>query len=245
MKRSGHLSSFTLAPINEASDTHLAGFGTAAGLTEAGVNWVNKYIRAVFELIAKVDKRIPLMLQDSFKGAAFWAPSYKAGTNLVMDVHVYYFAAAGTYSTYVLPAICGQAQYLKSNETKFPTFVGEWSLQVSSPWSFVRSCSLLCSSPRLTSIKRPCITTLLRAVRRFLILRGTHGRSTLLVELSGLRSATLQRLSTERVPSVNTGATLTLSMKALPLCLRTSRIARRSEGILLHIQSWMRQQPRV
>lgn len=70
------------------------------------------------------------MLQDCFKGASYWAPLFPSNTNLVMDSHVYYFAAAGTYSEYVAPAVCGQAAYLAESETTFPTFVGEWALQV-------------------------------------------------------------------------------------------------------------------
>ncbi|KAF9693530.1 hypothetical protein EKO04_008159 [Ascochyta lentis] len=55
--------------------------------------------------------------------------SYAACTdNVVMDTHVYYFAAAGTYANYVNGAVCGQAQYI-ANQTKFPNFIGEWSLQ--------------------------------------------------------------------------------------------------------------------
>ncbi|KAK5745895.1 hypothetical protein LTR17_001024 [Elasticomyces elasticus] len=128
IKNSGHINAYTIAPINEASDTHLAGFGTAAGLTDAGVNWINTYHMGVLKKIAKVDQRIPMMIQDNFKGAGFWAPFYQSTDNIVFDSHVYYFAAAGTYSQYVNPAVCGQAAYIK-NGTTFPVFVGEWSLQ--------------------------------------------------------------------------------------------------------------------
>jgi glucan 1,3-beta-glucosidase len=56
-------------------------------------------------------------------------PFCNASTNLVIALHVYYFAAAGTYSGYVNPAVCGQAKYT-ANDTKFTVFVGKWSLQV-------------------------------------------------------------------------------------------------------------------
>ncbi|KAK3618901.1 hypothetical protein LTR22_026192 [Elasticomyces elasticus] len=71
IKASGHTNAFTIAPINEASDTHLAGFGTDAGLTDAGVNWINTYHQGVLKKIAKLDSRIPMMIQDCFKGAGF------------------------------------------------------------------------------------------------------------------------------------------------------------------------------
>jgi len=128
IQASGYTNAFTIAPINEASD-NLASFGSSAGLSENASAWIQNYINGAFQLIEAVDTRIPLMLQDCFKGASYWAPLFNSTKNLVMDSHVYYFAAAGSYSEYLLPTVCGQAQYLASSETTFPTFVGEWSLQ--------------------------------------------------------------------------------------------------------------------
>ncbi|KLP14962.1 uncharacterized protein LW94_8331 [Fusarium fujikuroi] len=127
VKASGHKNAFTIAPPNEASD-NLAGFGSAAGLSDKATNWILTYMNGVLQRVEAVDKRIPVMLQDNFKGAAFWSPLFDKKRNLVIDSHVYYFAASGTYSQYVAPAVCGQAKYL-AEETKFPVFVGEWSLQ--------------------------------------------------------------------------------------------------------------------
>jgi glucan 1,3-beta-glucosidase len=127
IKASGHVNAFTISPLNEASD-NLAGFGSADGLTQNGTDWINTYYDGVLKKIAKLDKRIPLMIQDCFKGASFWAPFYDTSANIVFDSHVYYFAAAGTYSNYVNPAVCGQASFI-AEETKFPVFIGEWSLQ--------------------------------------------------------------------------------------------------------------------
>ncbi|KEQ59455.1 glycoside hydrolase, partial [Aureobasidium melanogenum CBS 110374] len=127
IKASGNLTSWTLAPINEASD-NLAGFGTSAGLSDKGAQWVADYTTGVLARVAKVDSRIPVMLQDCFKGTAFWEPYFDASANLVIDSHVYYFAAAGTYSQYVAPAVCGQAAFI-AESTKFPNFIGEWALQ--------------------------------------------------------------------------------------------------------------------
>ncbi|KAF5656866.1 glucan 1,3-beta-glucosidase A [Fusarium heterosporum] len=127
VKSSGHKNAFTIAPLNEVSD-NLAGFGSAAGLSDKATNWVITYMNGVFKRVEAVDKRIPVMLQDNFKGASFWSPLFDKKRNLVIDSHVYYFAASGTYSQFVAPAVCGQAKYL-AQETKFPVFVGEWSLQ--------------------------------------------------------------------------------------------------------------------
>ncbi|KAH9905490.1 glycoside hydrolase superfamily [Xylariomycetidae sp. FL2044] len=128
IKSSGHVNAFTFAPINEASD-NLAGFGSSDGLSDDGADWILTYMEEVFKLVAAVDSRIPVMLQDNFKGASYWAPFFNSTQNLVIDSHVYYFAAAGTYSQWVNPAVCGQAQYI-AEETTFPVFVGEWALQV-------------------------------------------------------------------------------------------------------------------
>ncbi|KAL1297572.1 hypothetical protein AAFC00_006138 [Neodothiora populina] len=121
---SGNLFSWTIAPINEASD-NLAGFGTTAGLSSNASDYIVTYITECLARVAMVDSRIPLMLQTSFQGADHWVSYFDADANIVMDEHVYYFAAAGTYSQYVAGAVCGQAEYL-AQVTKFPTFVGEW-----------------------------------------------------------------------------------------------------------------------
>jgi hypothetical protein len=116
---------FTIAPLNEASD-NLTTFGSAAGLSQRAANWVNRYHYGVLDRIAKLDRRIPMMIQDNFKGADYWAQYYESTDNIVFDSHVYYFAAAGTYANYLNPAVCGQAQYI-AQQDKFPNFIGEVS----------------------------------------------------------------------------------------------------------------------
>ncbi|KAK6599926.1 putative exo-beta-1,3-glucanase [Botrytis cinerea] len=108
IQSSGQPQGFTIAPINEASDNFEA-FASSEGLTANGTNWINTYINGVLT-------------------RTFWSPFYAAGTNLVIDSHIYFFAAAGIYSQYVSPAICGQAEYT-AGDSKFPVFIGEWSLQ--------------------------------------------------------------------------------------------------------------------
>ncbi|KAK8905509.1 hypothetical protein QC760_006687 [Botrytis cinerea] len=127
IQSSGQPQGFTIAPINEASDNFEA-FASSEGLTANGTNWINTYINGVLTRVGKVNKKIPVMLQDCFLGETFWSPFYAAGTNLVIDSHIYFFAAAGIYSQYVSPAICGQAEYT-AGDSKFPVFIGEWSLQ--------------------------------------------------------------------------------------------------------------------
>ncbi|KAH6639526.1 glycoside hydrolase superfamily [Boeremia exigua] len=122
------LDKFSISPLNEASDTNLVGFGTAAGLTDKGAAWIARYLAGVLDRIKAVNRGIPLIVQDCFKGTEFWAPYFAATDNVVISPHVYYFAAAGVYANYLTPAVCGQAQFI-ATQTKFPNFVGEWSLQ--------------------------------------------------------------------------------------------------------------------
>jgi glucan 1,3-beta-glucosidase len=57
------MNAFTIAPINEASD-NFAGFGSAAGLTVNGTNWINTYFDGVLKKIAKVVRNVPLSIQS-------------------------------------------------------------------------------------------------------------------------------------------------------------------------------------
>ena len=121
---SSYPQAFTLAPLNEASD-NLTLFGSPGVLSPKAVRWVNRYHYGVLDRIAKYDVRIPMMLQDNFKGADFWV-DYHEEENVVLDSHVYYFMVAGMYANYVAGAICGQALYI-AEQTKFPNFIGEVS----------------------------------------------------------------------------------------------------------------------
>ncbi|KAL4862316.1 hypothetical protein BDV12DRAFT_46201 [Aspergillus spectabilis] len=123
----GYAWAFTLSPINEASDNPKQ-FASPNTLTTNGTAYIVRYTNAVLSAIKKVDERIPLMLQDNFLSEEHWSPYFPAGTNLVIDQHVYYFAASGVYSQWANGAICGQASVL-SGDGKFPVFVGEWALQ--------------------------------------------------------------------------------------------------------------------
>jgi hypothetical protein len=46
-----------------------------------------EYFDAVLARATAVNKKIPVMLQGSFKGEAFWSASFPASANLVFDVH--------------------------------------------------------------------------------------------------------------------------------------------------------------
>ncbi|KAL4899080.1 glycoside hydrolase superfamily [Aspergillus multicolor] len=132
----GYPWAFTISHLNEASDNPTA-FASPNTLTANGTAWIVRYTQGVLARIAKVDSRIPLMLQDCFLSEEHWSPYFATGTNIVIDQHVYYFAASGVYSQWANGAICGQASVLPG-DGKFPVFVGEWALQTLYSNSFDR-----------------------------------------------------------------------------------------------------------
>ncbi|KAE9371019.1 glycoside hydrolase family 5 protein [Stipitochalara longipes BDJ] len=128
IKNSGRIGSFTFAPINEASD-NFAGFGSAVGLISNGTDRINTYVNACFAKIAQVDKRIPLMLQDCFQLPSKVSPFYDAKTNLVIDSHIYYFAAAGTYSQYLWATYASGSAFWNIKTLNRGAVDGEGSVQ--------------------------------------------------------------------------------------------------------------------
>lgn len=137
IQKSGSPGSYTLAPLNEPVDNgDFSTFGTPAALTEGGVEWVQKYMDACIARTKAVNAKIPVMFQGSFKGEAFWAPRFPASTNLVFDVHNYYFAGRPTDSDTLTTDICADAK-ASAGDGKFPVFVGEWSIEAAADDKFV------------------------------------------------------------------------------------------------------------
>jgi hypothetical protein len=129
IQASGHPESFTLEPINEPVDNRdFTQFGTPAALTDAGAAWVLKYFKGVIAKVEAKNPQIPVMFQGSFKGEAYWSPSFDAKSNLVFDVHNYYFAGRPATSANLPSLLCSDAKS-SAGDGKFPVFVGEWSIQ--------------------------------------------------------------------------------------------------------------------
>jgi glucan 1,3-beta-glucosidase len=91
---SGRMNAFTISPINEPCD-NTANFATTAGLSPGATNFINTYVQGVLQKIAKVDVRIPCMVQDAFLGHDYWAPLFSANANIVIDSHVSFSGAVG------------------------------------------------------------------------------------------------------------------------------------------------------
>lgn len=136
VQSSGFPQSYTIEPINEPVDSpNIWDFGTPAALSTAGAAWTLAYIRGVVAKVVAANPKIPVMFQGSFKGEAFWSPSFPASTNLVFDVHNYYFAGRPTDSDTVSADICSDAR-ASAGDGKFPVFIGEWSIQTASDNKF-------------------------------------------------------------------------------------------------------------
>ncbi|KAF2026412.1 glycoside hydrolase [Setomelanomma holmii] len=137
---SGTPESYTLAPINEPIDNRdPSTFGQPIALSENGADWVQKYFEAVIAKRDSVNAKIPLLLQVSFKGAAYWSSRLAAkyaGSKIALDVHQYYFAGRPSDSNNVSSLICSDAKSVATNSS-FPVFVGEWAMQTVSNNLFV------------------------------------------------------------------------------------------------------------
>lgn len=124
--------SYTIAPLNEPADLNkesMSNFGTPAVLSDDGAAWVSKYINAVLDRVSKVNSKIPVMFQGSFKIPDYWYDQIPDDANLIFDVHVYHYEHPPNTTSINLPAqLCADAKQ-KTGSGKFPVFIGEWSIQ--------------------------------------------------------------------------------------------------------------------
>ncbi|KZM27292.1 uncharacterized protein EKO05_0005570 [Ascochyta rabiei] len=128
IQSSGSPRSYSLAPINEPADEpDFSKFGTPAALTDTGADWVLKYFKAVIARAEAVNCKIPIMLQGSFRGEPSWSGHFSYNTNIVFDVHNYYFALP-IDSGNITSRLCADAKTL-AGDGKFPVFVGEWAIE--------------------------------------------------------------------------------------------------------------------
>lgn len=129
IQNSGSPQSYTLAPINEPVDNrNESTFGSPESLSDDGAAWVLGYIQGVVERTKVVNPNIPIMFQGGFKDTSYWSGHFPKGTNLVFDIHSYYFAGRPTTSANLPDFICFDAQTY-AEDGKFPAFIGEWSIQ--------------------------------------------------------------------------------------------------------------------
>jgi glucan 1,3-beta-glucosidase len=91
---SGRVNAFTISPINEPCDV-TANFATTGGLSLGATNFITTYVQGVMKKIAKLDARIPCMVQDAFLGHDYWSPLFSANANIVIDSHVSFSGAIG------------------------------------------------------------------------------------------------------------------------------------------------------
>jgi glucan 1,3-beta-glucosidase len=130
IQASGNPWAFTIAVINEPSD-NVAAFATTNGLTTEGTAWVVKYYNGALSIVQSVNGKVPVMISDAFLGEGHWSSYFEKSTNLVIDSHIYFFIQDGIYPQWANYSICGQASVV-AGDGKFPVFIGEWSLALSS-----------------------------------------------------------------------------------------------------------------
>ncbi|WYZ41211.1 hypothetical protein EsH8_V_000106 [Colletotrichum jinshuiense] len=136
VQSSGFPQSYTIAPLNEPVDNRdFSKFGTPEALSDAGADWVAKYINGVLSRVRAVNSKIPVMIQGGFRPQALWSPYFAADSNLVFDIHHYYFAGRPTTSDNLPTFMCEDAKASVA-DGKFPSFVGEWSIQAVSNNTF-------------------------------------------------------------------------------------------------------------
>ncbi|GAA5851598.1 hypothetical protein JCM8547_001143 [Rhodosporidiobolus lusitaniae] len=127
IQSSSNPSMYTIAPINEPSNSIQTFASPNTVHYPDGVNWLMTYLRAVYAMIEERKMGTWLMQNDAFMGASYWAPLWDKSDRIVIDSHFYFFAASGVYATYTGQIACGQAQ--AAAEVDIPIFVGEWALQ--------------------------------------------------------------------------------------------------------------------
>ncbi|PLB51282.1 putative cellulase [Aspergillus steynii IBT 23096] len=129
VQTSEHPDGYSIAPINEPVDnTDMTAFGTPAALSDDGAAWTLQYLRAVIDKVEKVNRQIPVVVQGSFRPVSFWSGHFANTTNLVFDVHNYYFAGRRATGENITEYICEDA-VASAGDGRFPTFVGEWSIE--------------------------------------------------------------------------------------------------------------------
>ncbi|KAK5714927.1 hypothetical protein LTR15_010343 [Elasticomyces elasticus] len=111
-------SHFILEPINEPVDNRdITAFGSPYALSDNNATYVANYIKGVISRVQAVNPRRSILF-------AF----IPVAANLVFDTHNYYFAGRGADSATAEKLICSDAK-TSAGDGKFPTFVGEWSIQ--------------------------------------------------------------------------------------------------------------------
>ncbi|KAL4774841.1 glycoside hydrolase superfamily [Aspergillus nidulans var. acristatus] len=134
--------SFTLEPMNEPTDRNrdddltMAVFGTPAALSDRAAAYVMSFWKAVLERVrilesgigSGVGGTIPVAFQ-SFKLPSYWGVNFTADSNVVFDVHNYYFEGRNTTSENLPTYMRSDAEEKSITGNGIPVYVGEWAIQ--------------------------------------------------------------------------------------------------------------------
>ncbi|KAK4700570.1 hypothetical protein P7C70_g5676, partial [Phenoliferia sp. Uapishka_3] len=124
IEASPNSAAYTVSPINEPCDNPEYLFTTTAISYPDGVNYINSYYRAIYQMMQDRAMGNTLMLSDAYMGTSYWAPFWPADSNIAFDTHKYYFEPTGI-TGYDIPTLACAAA--KNATTSFPVFVGEFA----------------------------------------------------------------------------------------------------------------------
>ncbi|KAL4999583.1 glycoside hydrolase superfamily [Aspergillus recurvatus] len=141
--------SFTLEPMNEPTDRNgdddltMAVFGTPAALSDRAATYIMSFWKAVLERVRALESdfgsgmtgTIPIAFQ-SFKLPSYWGTNFTADSNVVFDVHNYYFEGRNTTSENLPTYMRSDAQEKSVTGNGVPVYVGEWAIQAAYNNSF-------------------------------------------------------------------------------------------------------------
>lgn len=76
--------------------------------------------------VVTVNPQIPVMLDDGFKGAGYWAANFTQDKNIVFDLYYYCFNGRPTGSNNVTAMICADAKRPPVDKFPCPRASGRW-----------------------------------------------------------------------------------------------------------------------
>lgn len=124
---SGHPNYYTIEPINEPQNNLSALFSPNA-ITDAGKTYLTQFYDGVLERITAANPKIPMGMQVFPWDLYSWADNFDNSSNIVYDMHHYYFVIPDVNSGNLSTVECTNAK-ADGEGHKFPVFFGEWAIQ--------------------------------------------------------------------------------------------------------------------
>lgn len=133
VQTSGHPNYYTIEPLNEPQNNITALF-TPNAITAKGKQWLQQYYQGVLDRIVAANPKVPMAVQV-FPWDFNWAEDFDNSSNIVYDMHHYYFQDPSVDSANLSTVECTNAKS-DGEGHKFPVFFGEWAIQTGGNNSF-------------------------------------------------------------------------------------------------------------